>query len=305
MARLTWVALPMRCGLPALNTRAAMMLGVALATAPTSALAEAQVRGSAQALTVEAKNAPVREVLAALSGAFDVHYRSTANLEARLTGNYEGSLRRVMKRILDGYSYIVKIGDDGTDLIVLDAPRTAPATGASPSFRLVALEADTTPVQPSLALAAIEPPVIVASPGPASTGLASSSKIVEQPAPATPAQPSRGIAAAELPVPPASPAAPSSRQRDHLVVADGKALRPSPPRKIKMASGPHHWKNGKHHVRRTSLARSSISCTRHVRSFGVPMTFPVSSYDWIARADWRAEAIPARSKGLKMRCRSK
>ena len=263
------------------------MLGVALAAAPTAALADAQVRGSPEAVTIEARNTSVEEILKALSGTFDVHYRSAANLQMRVTGNYEGSLQRVMKRILDGYSYFVKSGDGRIDLTVLDAPGTAPS-GASAPFRVVGLPADTVPPQPPPAIAAVEQSVTPPSPAAPSTAAPSSFEIAGSPPPPraegkVPARPSPAIAIVQPPRSPASPAAPSSRRRDHLLVAGGTESRPSPPRKIKIASSSSHWKKSKHHVLRTRLAHSSIVCGRRVRSFGSPIMVPVSSSYWLAR----------------------
>jgi hypothetical protein len=266
------------------------MLGVALATAPTAALADAQVRGSPEAVTIEARNTSVEEILKALSGAFDVHYRSSANLQMRVTGNYEGSLHRVMKRVLDGYSYFVKTADGRIDLTVLDAPRTAPSTDASPPFRVVAPPADAVPAQPQPVIAAVEPSLIPASPATPPTGAPSSFEIAAPPPYSSsqpgesgvPAQPSAAIATVQPPRPPASPAAPTSRKRDHLVVASGTELRSSPLRRIKMASNSEHWRKSKHHLRRIRLAQSATICSRRIRSFGAPM-IPVSSYYWLPR----------------------
>jgi len=278
------------------------MLGVALAAAPTAALAEAQVRGSPEAVTIEARNTSVEEILKALSGAFDVHYRSSANLQMRVSGNYEGSLARVMKRVLDGYSYFVKTADGRIDLTVLDSPRTAPSTGASPPFRVVGPPADPVPAQPPQAVAAVEPSLTTAPPAAPSTGAPSSFAIAEPPpspplraaegnsiyppplagegSVRAPARPSPAIAIVQ---PPRLPAAPSSRKRDHTLVAGGTESRPSPPRRIKIASSSGHWKKSKHHVRRTHLAQSSLVCSRRVRSLRSPMMIPVSSYYWLAR----------------------
>jgi hypothetical protein len=262
------------------------MLGVALAAAPTAALADAQVRGSPEAVTIEARNTSVEEILKALSGTFDVHYRSSANLQMPVTGNYEGSLQRVMKRILDGYSYFVKSNDGRIDLTVLDAPRTAPSSSASTPFRVVELPADTVPPQPLPAIAAVEQSVTPALPAAPSTGAPSTFEIAASPPPPqgegkVPAQSSP--AAVQPPGPPASPAAPSSRRRDHLLVAGGTESRPSPPRRLKIASGSGHGRKGKHHVLRTRLAHGAIVCSRRVRSFGSPMMLPVSSSYWFAR----------------------
>lgn len=311
MSRLTWAAFPIRHSSSADGARAVIALGLALATAPTAALAEAQVRGSPEAVTVEAKDTPVKDILEALSGNFDLHYRSSANLEWRLTGNYEGSLQRVMKRVLEGYSYFVKIGDRGMDLTVLDAPRTAPATGASLSVRVVARSADATRAQPLPVLAAVEPPVIPASPTISSPEASSSFGAARRAEGGVPAQRSP-IALIDPPALPAPPAAPSSRERHHLLIAGGKESRPSPPRRIKAAGSTHQLRKSKYHARRTSLAQSSLSCRRRIRSFGLSI-IPASSYRWLPREplylgstpNRRAEAMRANSKALKMSCRSK
>jgi hypothetical protein len=262
------------------------MLGVALVAAPTAALADAQVRGSPEAVTIEARNTSVEEILKALSGTFDVHYRSSANLQMQVTGNYEGSLPRVMKRILDGYSYFVKSADGRMDITVLDAPRTAPSSGASAPFRVVGLPTDPVPPQPVPAIAAVEPSVTPASPAAPSTAASRSFEIAGSPPPLraegkVPAQSSPPIAVVQPP--PASPAAPSSRRRDHLLVAGGTESRPLPPRRLKVASSSGHWKKSKHHFLGTRLAQRSIACARRARSFGSPTMIPVSSSYWLAR----------------------
>jgi hypothetical protein len=291
LTRSTLIASPVRWGSPALTSRAALMLGVALATAPTAALADARVRGNPEAVTIEARNTSVEEILKALGGAFDVHYRSSANLQMQVSGNYEGSLQRVMKRVLDGYSYFLKTADGRIDVTVLDAPRAASSTSTAPLFRVVATPADAVPAQPRPVIAAVEPSVATASPAAPSTGAPSAFQVAgpppSSPAPAgerkVPAQPAPAIAIVQPPGPPASPAAPSSRRRDDLLVAGGTESRSSPPRRLKIASGSGHWKKNKHHVQRTRLARSSIYCMRPIRSFGLLMTVPVSSYYWSPR----------------------
>jgi len=291
LTRSTLIASPIRCGSPTLTSRAAIMLGVALVTAPTAALAEAQVRGSPDAVTIEARNTSVEEILKALGGTFDVHYRSSANLQMRLTGNYEGSLQRVMKRVLDGYSYFVKTADGRVDITVLDTPRTTSTAGAPPPFRVVAPPADAVPAQPLPAIAAVDRSLTAAPPAAPAAGAPSSLEIAG-PSPSSPplagerkvpAQPSPPITAVQPPAPPVSPAAPSSRGRDHLLAAGGTELRPAPPRRIKVASNSGHWRKGKHHVGRTHVARSSIVCSRRILSFGSPMVIPVSSYYWLPR----------------------
>jgi hypothetical protein len=110
---------------------AAVALGVALAMAPTLALAEAHVRGKPDAVSVEAKNASVEEILVALSNAFDVRFRSSANLEKRLTGTYEGSLQQVVARVLSGYDFFVRSGETGIEITLLGSGKAVAVIGAS------------------------------------------------------------------------------------------------------------------------------------------------------------------------------
>ena len=197
MTRLPMIAQRMRYGLPLVGARAAIVLGAALAIVPTTfVLADVQVSGSPEAISIEAKNTSIKEILAALGTAFDVHYQSSANLEKQISGTYEGTLQRVVIRVLEGYNVIVKTNKGRTEITVLGT-RNAPAmAGASTASK-----------------AAQIPPAPLAS---------SASNAAERPAATTQAaQPSPVSKDAELPAPAASPAAPSPT----IMLAEG----PMPP----------------------------------------------------------------------------
>jgi hypothetical protein len=117
-----------------LTTRVA--LGIALAIAPTRARAETQVRGTPQAAVVEAQNATVGEILAALSDTFKVQFRSAANLDKRLSGTYAGTLEQVVSHILKGYDFVVKSGPAGLEITLLGAGKPTPVFGARPASGL-------------------------------------------------------------------------------------------------------------------------------------------------------------------------
>jgi hypothetical protein len=139
----------------------AIMLGVAPALVATPALADLRVGGNPNAVTIDAQNTPVREILAALGKTFDVHVQSTANLDKQITGTYEGSLSKVLIRILEGYNVIMKTGKEGIHVTVLgtkNAPGTAVVSPASTVADTVAQA-----VQPSLAGNNSEAPVSAAS----------------------------------------------------------------------------------------------------------------------------------------------
>jgi hypothetical protein len=129
---------PIRIDSPDYGMRIAILLGAALAIAPTSALAEVQVHGGSEAVTIQAHDISVEEVLAALSRTFDMDYQSAIDLDKRLNGTYVGALSRVVTRILQGYNFVLKT-DNGSifvtvvgtpSLAVNPAPQGLPASSA-------------------------------------------------------------------------------------------------------------------------------------------------------------------------------
>jgi hypothetical protein len=124
-----FIALRMRHGSPLFGACAAVVL-VAMAVAPTSVLAAAQVSGSPEAVSLEAQDTSIEEILAALRASFGVHYQSPAKLEKRLTGTYSGSLQRVVMSVLQGYNFITKAQEGRLEIIVLGTHPVA--AGASP-----------------------------------------------------------------------------------------------------------------------------------------------------------------------------
>lgn len=124
-------------GSPNFGIRAAILLGAALAIAPTSVLAEMQVRGTPQAVRIEARDTPVEEVLAALGRAFGMHYQLLANVDKRVSGTYVGPLPRVLTRILDGYNFILKTDNGSIAVTVVGTPNAAAAAPASSAPKVV------------------------------------------------------------------------------------------------------------------------------------------------------------------------
>jgi hypothetical protein len=211
MTNLPSVAPHVRRGLASFGACVAIVLGVASALAPASALAELQVGGSREAVSIDAQNTSIKEILDALGKTFDVHFRSSANLEKQITGTYAGSLPRVLMRVLEGYNVILKTSNDRIEVTVLGT-RNAPATaGASPALTVAnaAPNVPASPVpaskpinaaeqpalvtpatQPSLVGKDIEPPVAA----PSSTASFPLIMLAEGPTPPAPLAPSPGSA---------------------------------------------------------------------------------------------------------------
>ncbi len=85
--------------------------------------AEVQVNGSPRAVHLEARDATLQEVLAALHDRFNLRYRSLDVLQAPTTGIFDGPLLRVAARLLDGYDYTMRVAPEGIDLLVLRQPQ--------------------------------------------------------------------------------------------------------------------------------------------------------------------------------------
>ena len=92
------------------------------------ASAEVRVQGSADEVRVEAHGATVAEIFAALGEHFAVRYRG-APADASLTATFEGSLRHVVVRVLEGNDYVITPRADGLEVIVLGR---APSAASSP-----------------------------------------------------------------------------------------------------------------------------------------------------------------------------
>src|SRR5262245_28708249 len=184
---------------------ASIAVGAALLLGPACALAEVQVQGTPEAARVEVQGDSIDEVLAALNKAFDLRWRTSSPLDKPLTGTYEGSLNRVLTRVLDGYNFVLKASDGRIEITVLGTRGgTAVAGAAAPvSVRPAAPNAapkSPPPAGPMLAAAASKP--VADAPAAPTPTLPAASTIAEAPsadrATVTPPEPTRVIS---FPVP--------------------------------------------------------------------------------------------------------
>jgi hypothetical protein len=105
-----------------------------LRRAPAPVLAEIQVSGSADAITIEARDTSVEDILAALSRAFDMDYRSSIDLDKRLYGTYVGPLSQVVTRILQGYNFVLKNNNESISVTVVGTPISLAANPSPPGL---------------------------------------------------------------------------------------------------------------------------------------------------------------------------
>ena len=163
----------------------AILLGFAPVVVSTSALAELRVGGNANAVTIDAQNTPIREILDTLGKTFDVRFQSTANLEKQITGTYEGSLSKVLIRILEGYSVVMKTSKEGIQVTVLGTKNASGVAAAAVSPASTVAVADTVAqaAPPALAGNNVETPLPTTASSNASTTLM---VVAEGPAPPVP-----------------------------------------------------------------------------------------------------------------------
>jgi hypothetical protein len=94
------------------------------------------VQGSADNVRVEAHDATVADIFTALGEHFAVRYRGTP-ASGSLTATFEGRLRRVVVRVLEGNDYVIKQGGGGLEVILLSRAPSAATSPASPGTVVV------------------------------------------------------------------------------------------------------------------------------------------------------------------------
>jgi hypothetical protein len=94
------------------------------------AQAEVRISGALDAITIEASEASLDELLAALNKAYGLQYRYPASLNRSISGTFTGPLPQVLARLLKGYDFVTETSEDGMRIAVYDfsAPSGAGAT---------------------------------------------------------------------------------------------------------------------------------------------------------------------------------
>jgi hypothetical protein len=116
---------PMNCrhAMNSLRAYAYSLAGTVLsvvfgAIVASAALADVRVTGPADAIQLEAQDAPLSEVLTALGATSELHDPNMTNLSRPLTGTYTGSVGEIIPRLLAGYDYIVKKSDGRLTIMI-------------------------------------------------------------------------------------------------------------------------------------------------------------------------------------------
>ena len=112
----------------ALLLRATSIAALALVSCPVAGRCEVSVQGTAMSVRVEARDAPLSQVLYALEANFKVRHDSLIALDSlTIAGTYSGTLEDVLRRLLTGLNYLLKTEGEMVEVIIIGRPGNPPA----------------------------------------------------------------------------------------------------------------------------------------------------------------------------------
>ena len=129
MKRRSSVNAHLSCGAVSFCAVGGLVLAAALVSVP--ALAQPTVEGTPQTVRIEGRGATLDEIMTALGRSFNLHFTSSAELNQTVTGTYEGSLKRVVARLLSGHNFILSTHNGRVDVAVFDAGGASRAVASS------------------------------------------------------------------------------------------------------------------------------------------------------------------------------
>ena len=98
-----------------------------LVASPNAAWAETRIEGNIREVTVEVADAPLEEVLASLSAAFNMGIRTSMHLNIRLSGTYRGPLQEVVGRLLADQDYVIKYAPGAVEVTIIGPSNRGPS----------------------------------------------------------------------------------------------------------------------------------------------------------------------------------
>jgi hypothetical protein len=83
--------------------------------------AEVHASGTPDRFVLQAHDATMPEILAAVRSAFDLEVRLKGATARKFTGVYSGSVRQVLSRLLAGEDYVLRSAADSLSIVLLGA----------------------------------------------------------------------------------------------------------------------------------------------------------------------------------------
>jgi len=105
------------------------------------AAADVRIRYEKETISFEARETPINEILDVLGTAIDREIIYPKALSKRITGEYHGTVSYILRRLLLGFNYTIKISDRRLVITLLDRARASgsldgPSLIQPPSDRL-------------------------------------------------------------------------------------------------------------------------------------------------------------------------
>jgi hypothetical protein len=139
--------------LHALARSAGRVLIVALgAIVASAAHAETRVTEQVDIIRLEARDAPVTEVLTALGATYELR----SGLGQPLTGTYAGSVREVISHVLAGYDYVVESSDGRLAVFIYGMSKPTPSAPTATAAAQNVAQNNVTEMKPAPAGSAID-----------------------------------------------------------------------------------------------------------------------------------------------------
>lgn len=104
--------------------RGALLVVALLGASPASAEAVSVSDSGSGRVHVEAHDASLGQVLAALHESHLIDFSASDPLSRTVTGTYTGTLSQVLSRLLNGYNYFLHVTASGTELHVVNVAST-------------------------------------------------------------------------------------------------------------------------------------------------------------------------------------
>jgi len=114
------------------------VFGVLCPVVSTIALSEVQISSHGDFVRIDARDAPLAEVLEALRAASKLSYSASTELTQPLTGIFEGPLPFVISRVLKGYNYVIKSSNEKFEIFIYVTNKaTVPVADSAPPKRVL------------------------------------------------------------------------------------------------------------------------------------------------------------------------
>ena len=120
-----------RWNLRARSVQAGLLVAAMLAAAAPAAAEVRVIDAGGGELVIEAHDATVQQILAALGESRTIRFQSTDALSRQVTGTYRGTLRRVLSRILDGYDHVIRSTSSGIQIDIVAAAQSSKAAASA------------------------------------------------------------------------------------------------------------------------------------------------------------------------------